>query len=230
MFQSTTVTAALTILLLGVTANAADPICGDMNDSGGVNTTDALLVLKKGVGQNLTLPCAGYKGVIASCQGDLSECQNAPVCGNAAIEDGEDCDTGDLSGKTCVTEGYGGGTLRCAPGCTIDTQDCFARRFDTFGPIIYDRKTGLEWEKKTTTAGSGINAADPHDVDNTYSWCVGPYLQNCTNPKNPFNGSAATDFLASLNGASTGVCYAGHCDWRLPTFEELASVLSRKSL
>ena len=35
---------------------------------------------------------------------------------------------------------------------------------------IYDSATGLQWEKKTTAFGSGVNAADLHDVDNTYAW------------------------------------------------------------
>jgi uncharacterized delta-60 repeat protein len=35
---------------------------------------------------------------------------------------------------------------------------------------VSDAATGLQWEKKTTSAGSGVNAGDLHDVDNRYSW------------------------------------------------------------
>ncbi|MFV8749601.1 proprotein convertase P-domain-containing protein [Nannocystaceae bacterium ST9] len=46
------------------------------------------------------------------------------VCGNGAIEDGEQCDTGDLGGATCQTEGFGGGGLTCTADCVLDTSQC----------------------------------------------------------------------------------------------------------
>jgi hypothetical protein len=64
---------------------------------------------------------------------------------------------------------------------------------------------GLIWEKKTDDGGV-------HDKDNTYTWTavnVSPW---------PFDGTAATVFLATLN---TAPCFAGSCDWRLPTLVEL---------
>jgi len=73
---------------------------------------------------------------------------------------------------------------------------------------VTDNQTGLQWEKKTTVWGSGQNYADPHDVDNYYTWTDisdGDY----TDP----DGTAFTDFLVKLN---TPPCFAGHCDWRLP--------------
>ena len=39
------------------------------------------------------------------------------------------------------------------------------------------------------------------------------------------NGTAFTDFLGSLNSCSpAGSGFAGHCDWRLPTLEELLTI------
>jgi hypothetical protein len=39
----------------------------------------------------------------------------------------------------------------------------------------------LQWEKKTTPVGSGMNPADLHDVDNRYSWagCCGEETGGC---------------------------------------------------
>ena len=48
-----------------------------------------------------------------------------PVCGNGAIDDGEQCDGGNLGGFTCVDLGYSGGTLGCDPvTCTYDASAC----------------------------------------------------------------------------------------------------------
>ena len=45
-------------------------------------------------------------------------------CGNGVIENDEQCDTGELDGETCETQGFGGGGLTCAADCTIDTSQC----------------------------------------------------------------------------------------------------------
>jgi hypothetical protein len=48
-----------------------------------------------------------------------------PVCGNGVVDDGEQCDGGNLGGFTCVDLGYSGGTLACDPvTCTYDASAC----------------------------------------------------------------------------------------------------------
>jgi len=163
----------------------------------------------------------GPLGDLAECQTDLTVAQR---CGNGNVESPEQCDGSNLASQTCVTKGFVAGTLRCASGCTFDTSGCFAQRFvDNGNGTVTDHETGLQWEQKTTTVGSGVNLADPHDVDNPYTWNT---VIGGTTP----NGTAFTDFLLRLNGASSdGVtltgCFAGHCDWRLPTVVELQTIL-----
>jgi hypothetical protein len=50
--------------------------------------------------------------------------QQSPVCGNSIIESGEECDSSDFGGASCVTRGYDSGTLRCGSSCTFDTSEC----------------------------------------------------------------------------------------------------------
>jgi hypothetical protein len=57
--------------------------------------------------------------------GDPTTDSGDPVCGNGVIDDGEQCDGGNLGGFTCVDLGYSGGTLACDPvTCTYDASAC----------------------------------------------------------------------------------------------------------
>ena len=80
---------------------------------------------------------------------------------------------------------------------------------------VTDFDTGLQWEQKT-------NDGSVHDAGNEYDWS--PTL-------GPPDGTAFTSFLGTLNNAtssdgttSTG-CFAGHCDWRLPSIVELHTIV-----
>jgi hypothetical protein len=151
-FMNKVFTAALFASLLlfqpvgAVAGGTADPVCGDVNDSGSVNTSDALLTLRKGVGQQVTLDCSAYDDRYAMCQSsltttntnlstcnanlsttnaDLIECSTGTKCGDGIVNSvGEQCDDEDLGGSDCTDLGHGAGTLECDEGCKFDTSAC----------------------------------------------------------------------------------------------------------
>jgi hypothetical protein len=45
-------------------------------------------------------------------------------CGDGIKNGAEACDTTDLGGATCASEGFTSGTLACGPGCNHDTSGC----------------------------------------------------------------------------------------------------------
>ena len=129
------------------------------------------------------------------------------------------------AGTTCPSVG----DAAAIEATVTATTDAVAARasgihfFDKGDGTITDIHTGLQWEKKSTTEGSGENYGDPHDVDNHYTWSAAP--------SGAADGPAFTDFLSKLNsctssdGNTISAGFAGHCDWRLPTNGELQTIL-----
>jgi hypothetical protein len=114
--------------------------------------------------------------------------------------------------QRCVTK-YAATWARLQANAAATGSTCDAARFTDNGDgTVTDRLTALQWEKKVNLDGS-TSVADPHDADNAYAW---------TESAIAANGSAFTSFLAALN---TGGCFAGQCDWRLPTRDELLTIM-----
>lgn len=91
-----------------------------------------------------------------------------------------------------------------------------SQRFvDRGDDTVFDVATGLQWEKKRNLDGKR-DPADPHDGDNVYSWT------QKTKGGTAADGTAFTSFIAALNREP---CFANHCDWRLPSFAELRTIL-----
>jgi len=98
------------------------------------------------------------------------------------------------------------------------------RFVDNGDGTVTDNATHLQWERKTgTPAGPGDplsrTPSGPHDVNAVYSWSTADAAPWA------FDGTAAVVFLAYLNAE----CFAGHCDWRLPTREELLGIIDPTS-
>jgi hypothetical protein len=154
-----------------------------------------------------------YADALAKCSDKLATAWQKLEAKAAAA--GASCpsvgDASDIDGKTTAST-------------TTVARLVAGTRFEDNGDgTVTDHRTGLQWEKKQNLAGV-TNAADPHDADNLYAWTAGG--GDNTLP----DGPAFTDFLVALNGRSADGttligCFAGHCDWRLPTVVELQTIL-----
>ena len=89
--------------------------------------------------------------------------------------------------------------------CAAAAPAATPRFIDNGDGTVTDTRTGLMWEKKTTDGSV-------HDVTKTFTW---------SSSGTAFDGTAQTDFLDVLNDVAGGGvrCFAGYCDWRLPSEE-----------
>jgi Protein of unknown function (DUF1566) len=107
---------------------------------------------------------------------------------------------------TCVGR-FGAAWQKLAQKAIGTGSTCETRFVDNGDGTVDDVATGLQWEQKT-------DDTTVHDRDNVYSWSM------LSGGSTPANGTVFTTFLATL----TGGCFAGHCDWRLPTLAELQTI------
>ncbi len=85
-------------------------------------------------------------------------------------------------------------------------SSCIGNRFTDNGTTVTDNLTGLQWEKKTTDGGV-------QDTGNLNTW---------SSTGTAADGGVFQSFLVGLNAPA---CWAGECDWRLPTMAELQTIL-----
>ena len=75
------------------------------------------------LGTLMSLLCAASMASAAD-MGVVSATVQLAVCGDGVKDQGEQCDLGDLGGKSCTDLGYDGGALGCSPSCQFDVSSC----------------------------------------------------------------------------------------------------------
>ncbi len=102
---------------------SGDPVCGN----GILDPGESCDGLEFGGESCETLGLgAGELACRSNCQAfDRSACGAPETCGSESVESPEVCDGGDLAGATCVSLGYGPGTLGCSANCAeFDVTQC----------------------------------------------------------------------------------------------------------
>jgi cysteine-rich repeat protein len=111
-------------------------------------TLDASLTWS--LGQGIALAYSGSAPDIGAF-----EFAGTSVCGNNVQEVGEICDGSDLVGESCLTQGFGGGTLACAGDClSFDVSSC------TQCSTNADCNDGVSCTSDICTAGVCSNTAN----------------------------------------------------------------------
>lgn len=96
----------------GDDSNVGTVVCGDAECEGDENNT------------NCPEDCYCGNGSCDPGEDGMSCGEDCAECGNAVIEQGEDCEGSDLGGEDCVSQGYASGTLACTAGCLFDYAGC----------------------------------------------------------------------------------------------------------
>lgn len=108
-------------------------LLGDVNHNGKLDKQDADWILEMYVGSRDVDPCGdvSQNGEVTPYDASLVlRFIEGPKCGNDLIEPGEICDSTNLGGETCITQGFDFGTLTCSRDCkSFDTSGCYREDF-----------------------------------------------------------------------------------------------------
>jgi hypothetical protein len=98
--------------------------------------------------------CGGVGGLKQACSDGETCVDTSPTtascsstCGDGKVDPGEDCDGGDLGGKSCQDLGHEGGSLACTGQCTFDEsacESCSVSSYWTPTPTTQTDQTGMQ--------------------------------------------------------------------------------------
>jgi hypothetical protein len=154
---------------------------------------------------------------------------------NLSATVGQPCSYIDASGQTATGVGviY---TVKGDPGPTVSCAVSEGSRYIDLVDVVVDKTTYLMWEKK-----SASSTGDIHDVSTPFTWTETGSAADGTiftqflptlNTPGKFSCTLSTTLDATISCSSVYKpgCFANHCDWRLPEFDELKSIVENNAL
>jgi hypothetical protein len=164
----------------------------------------AAVLVSTSVGLAAVSPEAVCQSGRARAAGKYARCVQSAL---ARFDLTADLNAYNVAAGKCVTK-YADTWAKLQAKASASGATCDSPRFTDNGDgTVMDRLTGLQWEKKS-------DDSTVHDKDNSYSWSAGGTAAD---------GTAFTSFLSTLN---SGGCFAGQCDWRLPSRDELLTIVA----
>lgn len=114
-------------------------------------------------------------------------------------------------------------------GCAIKQNS----RFIDLGEVVFDKTSGLMWEKKTEDGSIHDNKNHYYYSAKYTSGANGPLFQTFLSALNTkAAGSCTSRYLEGGNRGelvvsceSQTACFANHCDWRIPEIDELSTLV-----
>jgi hypothetical protein len=159
-------------------------------------------------------------------------------CGDGIKNGSEACDTADLGGATCATQGFTSGTLACGQGCALDTSGCACGAgggafpatgqttcWNSGGTVIPCAGTGQDGDIQAGATLAYTDNGDGTITDNN-TGLMWEKLSDDGSVHDKDRTYTWLDAVAVKVAALNSGTFAGHSDWRVPNAKELKSIVN----